>query len=49
VNLTLDASIAKKAHSLDFGKSLQPILLQMRDWGQEYMQTLVEKKRRVPA
>jgi len=33
----------------DFGKSLQPILIQMRDWGQEYMQTLVEKKRRVPA
>jgi len=33
----------------DFGESLQPILLQMRDWGQEYMQTLVERKRRVPA
>ena len=33
----------------DFGTSLQPILLQMRDWGQEYMQTLLEKKRRVPA
>jgi len=33
----------------DFGKSLQPILIQMRDWGQEYMQTLMEKKRRVPA
>jgi len=33
----------------DFGKSLQPILIQMRDWGQEYMQTLVEKKRRIPA
>lgn len=33
----------------DFGKSLQPILIQMRDWGQEYMQTLLEKKRRVLA
>ncbi len=33
----------------NFGNSLQPIILQMRDWGQEYMQTLLEKKRRVPA
>ncbi len=33
----------------DFGRSLEPILIQMRDWGEEYMQTLLEKKRRLPA
>ena len=33
----------------EFGQSLQPILLQMFNWGQEYMQTLVEKKRRILA
>src|SRR5690349_17996356 len=31
----------------DFGKSLEPILIQMRAWGEEYMQTLLERKRRV--
>jgi DNA-binding HxlR family transcriptional regulator len=28
-----------------FGKSLEPILLLMRDWGDQYQQTLIEKKR----
>jgi DNA-binding HxlR family transcriptional regulator len=27
-----------------FGKSLEPILLLMRDWGDQYTQTLLEKK-----
>ena len=38
----------------DFGKSLEPILIQMRDWGarymgEEYMQALLKRKRRVLA
>jgi len=28
-----------------FGKSLEPILLLMRDWGDQYQQALIEKKR----
>jgi len=28
-----------------FGKSLEPILLLLRDWGDQYQQTLIEKKR----
>jgi DNA-binding HxlR family transcriptional regulator len=31
----------------EFGKSLEPILVQMRDWGDRYMQTLMERKRRM--
>ena len=28
----------------DFGKSLEPILLLMRDWGDQYKETLIEQK-----
>lgn len=31
----------------DFGNSLQPIIRLMLEWGQQYMETLKEKKRRV--
>ncbi len=27
-----------------FGRTLEPIILMMRDWGQEYMQSIVERK-----
>lgn len=27
-----------------FGRSLEPIILLMRDWGDEYMQTVLERK-----
>ncbi len=27
-----------------FGRSLEPIILLMRDWGNQYMQTLLERK-----
>jgi DNA-binding HxlR family transcriptional regulator len=33
----------------DFGRSLEPIMLQMFTWGEQYMQTLMEKKRRALA
>jgi len=33
----------------DFGKSLQPIIVQMREWGEQYMQTLRERKQCVPS
>ncbi len=27
-----------------FGRTLEPIILMMRDWGQEYMLSIVERK-----
>ena len=33
----------------DFGKSLQPIIVQMREWGEQYMQTLRERKQCAPS